>query len=664
MTAPGWRATALGAVGACLLISWLVIAPLLADPQDLSQWAAVLGMVPCLAVSVLLTLHLPGAAISRVITIFTLCLLLSMVIDAVARLNSDATGMPHPQITGAVGVLSSVLWVGTLPLIAVLLVVFPDGVPPTGWWRRAFIGQMIAVAVAVPVLADQADGTQVVVLNVLGSVAGVFLLVTGAARAVWLVALWWRLKGNARRQVFAFVFMAGALAVFYAVGVVSYLITGDTEIGGGQVQTLVLALLLAGLPAAIGLSVLRHRLYGIEITVNRLAVATFLSVLLFGIYALTAAVVSAIAGGQGVQWQPLLAAGVTVAALGPVYRLARSTVDRMMYGDRERPDRALRTLASNLGETLDPLEVPQTVVNAVADTLRLPFVALDRITPTGRVRAAAAGSPTHDDVISVFPIAFGGQVQAEMLVAPRVGQESLNATDQSLLADLALQAGPALYAGRLVDELVESRERLRLGRLEERATLRRALHDGISPTLAGIAIAAAAARVRDPTDPAVQRLLMRIEEEAGNGSITLRALLAGLRAPGLSELGLAAAIEQRANELGSAAGIHFDIQNQEPLPALDPEVEQTAYLVTVEAMVNVARHAGAHTCKIVMAGHDDSLSVEVVDDGSGLPGEQRDGEGLCSARERVAAAGGTLSFANNDHGGSRLVATLPKWAAP
>ena len=107
-----------------------------------------------------------------------------------------------------------------------------------------------------------------------------------------------------------------------------------------------------------------------------------------------------------------------------------------------------------------------------------------------------------------------------MLVAPRVGQESLNATDQSLLADLAVQAGPALYAGRLVDELVDSRERLRLGRLEERATLRRALHDGMSPTLAGIAIAAAAARVRDPTDPAVQRLLMRIEEEASEGSIT------------------------------------------------------------------------------------------------------------------------------------------------
>ena len=87
---------------------------------------------------------------------------------------------------------------------------------------------------------------------------------------------------------------------------------------------------------------------------------------LFGIYAATGAIVSAVAGGDGVQWQPVLAAGVTVAALGPVYRLAGSTVDRIMYGDRERPDKVLRTLASNLGETLDPLEVPQTVVDAVA----------------------------------------------------------------------------------------------------------------------------------------------------------------------------------------------------------------------------------------------------------------------------------------------------------
>ena len=84
MTAPGWRATALGVCGACLLASWFVIAPQLAG-QDISAWATVVAMVPCLIVSVLLTVHLPGAAISRVVTIFTVCVLTAMVIEAAAR---------------------------------------------------------------------------------------------------------------------------------------------------------------------------------------------------------------------------------------------------------------------------------------------------------------------------------------------------------------------------------------------------------------------------------------------------------------------------------------------------------------------------------------------------------------------------------------------------
>lgn len=715
MTAPAWRATALSIVGVCMLGGYVVIALQVtrtvpswcwpgpgAIPPNSSSWLSVVALLPCLMVSVLLTSRLPGAAVSRVITIFTLCAVTSLFIDAVGWLGSRPLGLCPPQFWRAVislyphledamtvaSVVASVLWAGTVPLIAVLAVVFPDGVPSRGWWRRVFIGQMIALGVAVFVLAGEAIGNGGAVYVAAWNrgavyvaawvVVGVWILLIGSGvlRAVYLVWLWWQSEGERRRQLFPFVATAGVMALFCAVYFVKAQNPGNSGFGVEQLPSVLAGLFLCGLPTAVGLSVLRHRLFGIEITLNRLAVATCLSLLLFGVYAGTAAIVSAIAGGEGVQWRPLLAAGVTVGALGPVYRLARSIVDRIMFGDRERPDRVLRALASSLGETLDPLEVPQTVVNAVAETLRLPFVALDRLTPAGRVRSAAVGLPpasgaraaldhrAHADQISVFPIAFGGQPLAEMLVTPRVGQDSLNATDRELLSDLATQAGPALYAGRLIDELTDSRERLRLGRLEERAALRRALHDGISPTLAGIAIAAAAARVREPGDPTVHRLLDRIEQEAGTGSTTLRALLAGLRPPGLSELGLAAAIEQRAAELGEAAGIPFDVRNQEPLPALDPDVEQTAYLVTVEGMVNVAKHAAAQHCWVTVAGHGDTLNLEVIDDGYGMPSEQRDGEGLRSARERVQACGGTLTLTNNNGGGSRLAAKLPVWAGP
>ena len=162
------------------------------------------------------------------------------------------------------GVLAPVLWVGTVPMISVMLVVFPGGVPAAGWWRRVFVAQMVALGILVPVLADQADGDQIMVLNVLGGLAGVALLVTGAARALWLVVLWWRADGERRRQLFSFVVVTAALAGFYGIGVASFLITGDTDFAGGQVQSVVFPFLVAGLPTAIGLSVLRHRLYGIE----------------------------------------------------------------------------------------------------------------------------------------------------------------------------------------------------------------------------------------------------------------------------------------------------------------------------------------------------------------------------------------------------------------
>jgi signal transduction histidine kinase len=193
------------------------------------------------------------------------------------------------------------------------------------------------------------------------------------------------------------------------------------------------------------------------------------------------------------------------------------------FGDRDRPDEALRNLAARLGETVDPLEVPQTVVETVARALRLPFVALDRQTSTGPVRAASRGSEPTPGRVVVYPIGYGGERLAALLVAPRAGEDTVTAADRAVLADLAAQAGPALYAGRLAQELADSRERLRQGRLDERAHLRRALHDGVSPTLSGIAIAAAAARGRDPADPAVRRLLTRIEEEAGAGATSLRA---------------------------------------------------------------------------------------------------------------------------------------------
>lgn len=663
------RATGVAAIGVVALISWLAVAPRVPRVAYEGGWSAAAALVPCLAVSVLLCARLPGAAVTRVITTFALGTAVGLLNEAIGLLPylSSHTSAPA-HVDGPLGSLAGALWLTTLPLLAVLLVVFPDGVPASRWWRAVLATQVAGLAAALPVLVDQGDGQVSPFSSAVGAVAAVVIVLSGLLRAAALTRQWWHSEGERRRQLMPFVATAAALVAFYASAAAYQAITGQDELGRPLVSTVLMAIVLAALPCAIGVSVLRHRLFGIEVVVNRVAVATLLSLLLFAVYAAVATLVATATGGGGTQWRPLIAAGVTAAALGPLYRVARSIIDRVMFGDRDRPDRVLRSLSSSLGDAVDPFQLPHVIVRTIAETLRLPYVALDRASSLGSesesARLAVIGQEPAPQRIDRFDISFGGDRLAQLSVGARAGQSALTTSDRALLSDLARQAGPALYASSLVDELAQSRERLRRGWIEERATMSRALHDGVSPTLAGIAIAAAAAQLRVPGDPDILSLLGRIEHEAGAGSRTLKLLLAGLRPPGLDDVGLVPALEHRAAELEAVAGMRYEIDAQEPLPALDEQVEEAAYLVTVEAMANAARHARANLCRVEISGVNGRLEVAVTDDGGGPDQGHRDGNGLRSARERTEACGGTLEFGAYERGGTRLLLTLPAWAEP
>lgn len=648
------RAAVLGGFGAALLATWAALAPTVRLPDDHPGWYVAGAAASSLLVAVLLVARRPGSAVTRVVTIMALCMLVGLARDAVTLANGSYRHVDDRWWSG-------LIFLGTLPLLPVLLVIFPDGVPSRGRWRGVFVAQLVALGLLAPLSLVVGRPTPApAVFSAAAVLLGGVLIATGIARAGALVILWRNADPARHRQLTAFVAVALAIAALYAAAVVQ-LVVGSFG-ASGVLDKPRLALILGGLPTALGLSVLRHHLFGIEVVVNRVAVATFASMLLFGAYATAAALAATAVGGpQTLRWVTVFPAAVAVAALGPAFRLAGTVVDRVMFGDRDRPDRALRSLARRLGQTVEPTEVPQTVVDTAADTLRLPFVALDRQGPDGLVRSASRGGVPLPERIVALPIRYGGERIAELLVAPRTGETALSSADRALLSDLAGQAGPALYAGRLVLDLAESRERLRQGQLEERARLRRALHDGLSPTLSGISLAAAAAGDLPCGDAGVTRLLSRIQEEAASGALTLRALLADLRPPGLAELGLIPAIEQRARQLAEPGALEIGVTTLGPLPALEPDVEQATYLIVVELLTNVIRHAAASRCMVEFAANGPDLLVRVIDDGRGLPADHQLGDGLRSAVERAESAGGRLVLAGGRSGGTQAKVYAPGW---
>lgn len=405
-------------------------------------------------------------------------------------------------------------------------------------------------------------------------------------------------------------------------------------------------------PAAILVVVLRQRLWGLDLAVSRTVVVSTLAVGLVAIYVAVVSVVTAALPWDG-SAQVLAAAAVAVA-VQPSRLWLNRRVRRLVYGEGVEPRHALRGLGTQLGGGGSVEDLLAGLVANVAAALRLESVTL----LIDGAPAAATGVPTGPPV--TVPLTRGPDVIGELAVTAPPG-ESLDARARRALDELLPLVTTGVALARSSTELAEARDRLASVRLEERRVLRRELHDGLGPSLAGIRLGLQGARNLVGRDPSqAESLLAALQDELDGRVEDVRALSRSLLPPTLDTAGLGAALDElaaRHHSGGLAVEVHAGA-----VAGLRGDLAAAVYGIAVEALMNVARHSGATGARIdVQADAVDprELVLRVDDDGRGIAAGAPPGVGTRSMRERAEEQGGTVQIAALPTGGTRVEARLP-----
>ena len=481
-------------------------------------------------------------------------------------------------------------------------------------------------------------------LGALGTLAILLGLAGGIAR-------FRRSRGEERQQLKWVAYALAVLAIVIINGAVTHWYT---------LQAVLHAVAGVGFAAAVTIAVLKYRLYDIDIIINRTLVYLLLSGIIAGGYIAIVTGISAVVPHHTLAVE-LLAAGLAAVVFAPLRARLQALVNRVMYGERDDPYAALSRLAGRLDATLTPGEVLPTIVDSVTNALRSPYAAIEVTDGPGPPRIAAANGTLPTGAVPLrVPLTASGAHVGDLVVAPRRPSETFNDADRRLLAGLAHHAGAAVHAAGLTTQLQQSRERLVTAREEERRRIRRDLHDGLGPVLAGIAMQLDAARRLMRSDPdTAGPLLQHLREQTQSAITDIRRLVYELRPPALDDLGLTGALAQHAASCSTPGGLQVSTGTGPALPTLPAAVEVAAYRIATEAVTNVARHAGARTATATLTVIEGMLHVEVTDDGRGISSTNRAGVGLTSMWERAEELGGTCALRPRPGGGSIVSAQLP-----
>jgi signal transduction histidine kinase len=565
------------------------------------------------------------------------------------------------------------LIVAVLGIFIPLFLLFPDGHVPSRRWRPVLwlvIGSasvtVLGFAFTPGVMTGAfADLQGVSVTNPLGidtlagpiailtELGGLLLFASAVLSGAAIVVRFRHASGEVRQQIKWLAFVGVAVLALIPL---SFLIDGLThsETADNAMFLVAFTILIAGIPLACGVAILKYRLYDLDVVVRKTVVFGLLAAFIAIVYAAVVGTLGALVGGFSNGVASFVAATVLAIAFQPARERARRLADRLVYGHRATPYEALAAFSTRVGEAYAAEDVLPRMAQVLASATSADAATVWLRVGEERHPVATYPPDAEPGREHVVEVVHQGESLGELSVA-MPPSDPIDPAKDKLIRDLAAQAGLVLRNVRLIEELRASRQRLVAAQDEERRKIERNLHDGVQQQLVALNVQLGLL-ARASNDPSkVEILATSLQGRATEALEDLRDLARGIYPPLLADQGLAAALQAQARKAAVPTVVTADGVGRYP-----QEIEAAVYFCTLEALNNVAKYAGASSASVRLEQRDGVLRFDVNDDGGGFDPEATGyGTGLRGMADRLDAIGGTLEVRSTPGSGTTIVGIVP-----
>jgi signal transduction histidine kinase len=577
------------------------------------------------------------------------------------------------------------LWAG-LPLFFLL---FPNGRLLSSRWKVvaqlavAVAGLQTIVAILTPgpiIASNQGEGhTFRLIMNPTGitQLTGLLQASEAALRAALpviglvsfgaMVLRFIRSRGEEREQLKWLAYAGGVLVLSVTP------LFGPAGWWANLSWLIFIAALTIGVPGAATVAILKYRLYDIDPIINKSVVFAVLAVFITAVYVSIVVGIGSLLGaaGQANLTLSILATAVVAVAFQPVRDRVQRLANRLVYGKRATPYEVLSQFSERVAGVYSSEDVlPRMAIvlgEATGASRADVWIRLgDEIVQAASWPAAngQTSSPLKIDgqllppvpgVSRIVPVRHQGELLGALSINKRPG-EALTPVEEKLLTDLAAQAGLVMRNVRLTVELQErlresstragelraARQRLVAAGNVARSQLERNIQAATEPRLLSIAGRIAGARQLLQGDAtAAAAALNQLTAEANETLELLRDLARGIYPPLLIEKGPVPAL--RAFLQKARVPVQLDTDRAFATTRFEEQVEGAVYFCCVEALQNVAQHAGAASTVVWLSAIDGRVAFSITDSGPGFEQQNREpGPGLQTMTDRLRALGGSL----------------------